>query len=119
MMAIEQSRDMVIKRGRITCDERSRIMEKELQAFMEHGKLEGLKENTIGDHGRTLADFFDFVNDNYPDVKEITDVSRDMILSYEKYLVTKTDARKKTISRDRRRRYLSNLRSFFSYLEKE
>lgn len=94
-------------------------MRKELQAFMEHRKLEGLKENTIGDHGRTLADFIDFVKENYLDVKEITDISRDMILLYEKYLVTKTDARKKIISRDRRRKYLSNLRAFFSYLEKE
>jgi len=94
-------------------------MKRYLYEFLENAKRKRLNVHTISDYKRTVESFFEFVSENYPDVKEITDITGDIVLSYEKHLVTKKDARKKMLSRGRRRRYLSNLKTFFSYLQKE
>ena len=92
---------------------------KELYEFLEHGRRRRLKENTLRDYERTLREFFTFLKQNYPDVKEMTEVTRDTVLSYEKYLTTKRDCRKNILSRGRRMKYLSSLKAFFLYLQKE
>jgi len=94
-------------------------MNRHLYEFLDHAKRKRLKAHTIYDYKRTIGEFFKFVNENYPDIKDITGITRDIVLSYEKYLVTKKDPKGKIISRGRRRRYLSNLKIFFAYLQKE
>jgi len=94
-------------------------MEQMQYEFLDHLKREGLKTATIGDYGRVLRDFFSFVTENYPDVKEITDITRQVVLSYEKSLTVKIDCRGKILSHDRRRKYLSCVVAFFRYLERE
>lgn len=94
-------------------------MNRYLHEFLDNAKRKKLKYHTIDDYGRTVKEFFKFIYDNYPDIKEIADISRDVVLSYEKYLITKKDGRNRIISRGRRRRYLSNLKMFFVYLQKE
>ena len=58
---------------------------KEMYEYLERGKRMKLKESTLVVHRFTLNEFFIFLNENYPDIKNITDVTRDVVLSYEKY----------------------------------
>jgi len=90
-----------------------------LYEFLDHFRRKKYKKHTLHDYNTTLSVFLKFMKDNYPDLSDITDVSRDMIVNYEKYLVTKEDARGKTMSRSRRKRYLLNLRTFFNFLVKD
>lgn len=94
-------------------------MEKELFDFLEYQKRKGLKDNSIGDYRKAMSVFFNFLRENYPDVNEVTEITKDIILSYEKYLIVSNDARGKTMSLSRRKRYLACLRAFFLYLQKE
>lgn len=94
-------------------------MNRLLYEFLDHAKRRRLKAHTTDDYRRTIGEFFRFVNENYPDIKDITGITRDIVLSYEKYLITKKDAKGRIISRGRRRRYLSNLKTFFAYLQRE
>ncbi len=87
--------------------------------FMQHSKGESLRDKTLKDYEVFLRTFFQFLRDTYPDIEEITDVTRDIVRAYEKFLMTKLDARGKVLSRSRRKRYLSFLRVFFLYLQKE
>ena len=87
--------------------------------YIEHGRRRGLREKTLTDHNKRLGVFFGFLEENYPDVVEITDVTRKMILDYEKYLASRDDSRGKAMTRERRYRYLSTLKIFFAYLQKE
>ncbi len=87
--------------------------------FIEHLKRKKYAKMTVHDYGKTIKEFFIFLQKTYPDVTVITDVSREIVVSYEKFLVTMQDARGKTISRNRRRRYLTYLQKFFFWLERE
>ena len=75
-----------------------------------------MKKNTLDDYMRTINVFLEFIKENYPDINDITDIGKDVVLAYEKFLVSKKDGRGKIISRERRRRNLSHLKSFFNYL---
>ena len=94
-------------------------MERLVYEFLDHAKRKKFKENTVNDYNYTIMTFVKFLRKNYPDTRDITDVSRDIIVSYEKYLVVMKDSRGKVLSRNRRRRYLANLKIFYRYLEKE
>lgn len=87
--------------------------------FIEYLKRKKYAKMTVHDYGKTIGEFFVFLKKTYPDVKVITDVDREIVVSYEKFLVTKKDIRGKVITRNRRRRYLSYLKKFFLYLERE
>jgi len=99
--------------------EQSRTMEQELYEYLEYKRRRGLKDATLGDYRRTLQRFFDFLDENYPDVSEITDITRDVVLSYERYLAVMKDAWGRELSVGRRNKYLLHLKSFFQYLQKE
>ena len=90
-----------------------------LHEFLEYGKRKKYKAHTIYDYQSTIGEFFRFLAEIYPDVTEITNITRDMVLNYEKHLMVKKDSRGKTMTRNRRKRYLLNLRTFFNYLQKE
>ena len=94
-------------------------MRKLLQQFIDHGKRRNLKPPTLNDYLRTIGEFFHFIENNHPDITTINDITRDIIIRYEKYLVIKIDGRGKPISLPRRKRHLTNLRRFFTFLEKE
>ena len=94
-------------------------MRKLLQQFIDHGKRRNLKPPTLNDYSRTIGELFYFIENNHPDITTINDITRDIIIRYEKHLVTKIDGRGKPISLPRRKRHLTNLRRFFSFLEKE
>jgi integrase/recombinase XerD len=93
-------------------------MERLLNEFIEHEKRKKFASSTVNDHERTLLVFLNFIKTDYPDVKELTDITKDIVRAYEIYLAAKKDCRKKTMSRDRRRRHLSDLKAFFLYLQK-
>lgn len=93
-------------------------MERLLHEFLEHEKRMKLASSTINDHKRTLLVFFNFIKTEYPEVEDLTDVTKEVVRAYEIYLAAKKDGRKKTMSRDRRRRHLSDLKAFFLYLQK-
>jgi integrase/recombinase XerD len=95
------------------------MMEELLYEFIEQGKRRKLKGSTLDDHMRTVNTFFTFLRENYPDIRDITEIQKDVVLSYEKYLASKRDGRGKIISTERRKRHLSHLKSFFLYLQKE
>jgi integrase/recombinase XerD len=94
-------------------------MERLLYEFLDHLKRKKYSAHTLYEYRRILGDFFRFVSDIYPDVHEITDITRHIVQSYEKYLMTKKDFRGKTLSRNRRKRYLVYVRKFFQFLEQE
>ena len=93
-------------------------MERLLNEFIEHEKRKKFASSTVNDHERTLLVFLNFIKTDYPDVKELTDITKDIVRAYEIYLAAKKDCRKKTMSRDRRRRHLGDLKAFFLYLQK-
>jgi integrase/recombinase XerD len=95
------------------------IMEKLLYEYLEYGRRRKLTKVTIDEYRRTVGEFVKFLRDNYPDIKDIADITRDVIISYEKHLMVKKDARGKTMTRGRRKRYLSYLKAFYAYLERE
>jgi integrase/recombinase XerD len=92
-------------------------MERLVYEFLDHLKRRKYSGHTLYEYRRILGDFFRFVGDIYPDVHEITDITRHIVQSYEKYLMTKKDFRGKTLSRNRRKRYLLYTRKFFQFLE--
>lgn len=94
-------------------------MKELLDEFIDHSKRKNLKPHTIYDYKRTIGELFTFIESNYPDIKSITEITRDIIIQYEKYLVTKIDGRGKVLALQRRKRYLTNLRLFFNYYERE
>jgi len=94
-------------------------MRKLLQQFIDHGKRRNLKSPTLNDYSRTIGELFHFIENNHPDVATINDITRDIIIHYEHYLVMLYDGRGKIISLPRRKRHLTNLRRFFTFLEKE
>jgi integrase/recombinase XerD len=94
-------------------------MNEHVHEFLEYGKRKKYKAHTIYDYRATIGEFFRFLHEIYPDVTEITNITRDMVLNYEKHLMVKKDSRGKTMTRNRRKRYLLNLRTFFNYLQKE
>ena len=94
-------------------------MERLLYEYLEHGRRRKLQKVTINEYWRTISEFFKFVRDSYSEINEITGITRDVILSYEKYLLIKKDIRGKTMTRGRRKRYLSYLKAFYAYLERE
>lgn len=87
--------------------------------FIEYLKRKSYKRNTTEDYERTLLVFLKYIKDDYPDAENITDITREMMLGYEKYLSVKTDAKGKVTSLNRRKRYLLSVRAFFRYLERE
>ena len=94
-------------------------MNRYLSEFLDYCRRKGYASHTIHDYGMTVGAFFAFLRETCPDVTEITDITREMVMGYEKHLAVKKDGRGKVMSRNRRRRYLGNLRAFFAYLEKE
>lgn len=95
------------------------ILEKEIYEFTEHLKRKRLKAHTTDDYVRSLKIFLNFVNDNYPDIAEISDITKDIVLSYEKHLMTRDNAWGRPLSANRRRKFLASLKTFFLYLQKE
>ncbi len=94
-------------------------MNKYIAEYIEYAKRKKYRESTVAEYELFLKTFFGFITGNYPEVKEITSVTRDMIRLYEKYLVTMKDSRGKIMTRNRRRRYLANLKTFFNWLLRE
>ncbi len=94
-------------------------MNKSKKEFINYLKRKSYKELTVNDYERTLNEFIKYVNANFPSIKKINDINRDIILNYEKFLIVKKDSLNKIMSRNRRRKYLTNLKSFFNFLEKE
>jgi len=92
-------------------------MERLLYEFIDYEKRMKFASSTVNDHERTLLVFLNFIKTDYPDVKELNDITKDIVRAYEIYLIAKKDGRKKTMSRDRRRRHLSDLKAFFLYLQ--
>jgi integrase/recombinase XerD len=87
--------------------------------FIEEAGRKGFKEKTLSDYRRKLAFFFDFLEENYPDVREITGITSGIVRSYEKQLALKRDRKEQLISNSRRGKYLSTLKSFFAWLQRE
>jgi integrase/recombinase XerD len=87
--------------------------------FLEHGKRQHLAAKTLKDYRVFLRAFFGFLLEAYPDITEITDVTRPVVTAYEKHLLTRKDGRGKVMGRMRRKRYLCGLRLFFLYLQRE
>lgn len=87
--------------------------------YLERAARMRMKRGTIREYEVFLGTFFRFIERDYPDITDITDITREIVLSYEKYLVTKRDSRGKILSRHRRSRYLAGLRAFFDYLQKD
>jgi len=87
--------------------------------FFEHGRRRHLAEKTLKDYEVFLRAFFGFLKEAYPEITEITDVTRAIITAYEKHLLTRKDSRGKVMGRIRRKRYLCGLRLFFLYLQRE
>jgi integrase/recombinase XerD len=94
-------------------------MQRAIKEYIEYGKKRSLRKTTLAENKKRLIRFYEFIVINYPDVKEITDISKEMVKSYEKYLLIKTDARGKPFSTDRRSRLVATVRSFFNFLERE
>ncbi len=94
-------------------------MERLLYEFLDYLKRKKYSGHTLYEYRRTLGEFFHFLSDTYPDVHEITDITRHIVQSYEKYLMVKKSFRDKILSRNRRKRYLLYLRKFFQFLEHE
>ncbi len=93
-------------------------IEKDLYEYTLHEKEMKLAPSTVDDHERTILLFLNFIKAEYPEVKEITDITKDMIRSYGIHLTSRRDARGKTMSRERRRRHITNLKGFFLYLQR-
>jgi integrase/recombinase XerD len=94
-------------------------MQKEILEYINYCKLKNYKQITLKDLKRRLNKFYEFVTVNYFDVKEITDITRDIVKSFEKHLSVINDSTGKIMSVDRRTRYLSALKNFFVFLERE
>jgi integrase/recombinase XerD len=94
-------------------------MERIKLEYLEHQNRRGLKKSTLKSHAYSLRVFFDFIGETYPDVKEITDITRDMVRSYEKYLSIRQDSRGKIMAQAQRARNILHIRLFFAYCERE
>lgn len=94
-------------------------MERIVHEYLEHQNRRGLKKSTLKNHSKSLRVFLEFLADTYPDVADITDITRDMVRIYEKYLTTRLDARGKIMSQMLRARHILHIRLFFAYLERE
>ena len=94
-------------------------MERMTTDYLEYCQRRGLKKSTLKDHSISLRVFFAFLADTYPDVNDITDITRDMVRGYEKYLTTRLDARGKIMAQTRRSRNILHIRLFFAYCERE
>ena len=70
-----------------------------MHEFFEHGKRRHLADKTLKDYEVFLRAFFGFLQEAYPDITEITDVSRQVITAYEKHLLTRKDSRGKVMGR--------------------
>lgn len=90
-----------------------------LDEYLKDGKRQHLRAKTLMDREKRVTAFLEYVEGNFPDVREVAEVTRDIVLSYEKALVSMLDSRGKIMSRERRYRYLSALKMFFDYLQKE
>jgi len=93
-------------------------MKKVLDEFIAYVKRKSYSTHTIYDYNYTLSTFFNFIADYAPDTERIESIDRDLILAYEKYLAVKIDGKGNRYSINRRRRFLTNLKTFFAYLEK-
>jgi len=90
-----------------------------IEEFLNHGKRRGCQEKTIIDQRTRLLSFAGFVEATYPEVSNVTDITREIVISYEKYLMTAKDGRRKVMTRERRYRYLAIVKGFFTFLQKE
>jgi integrase/recombinase XerD len=90
-----------------------------IHEYLDHAKRRGSRDKTMKDQQKRIMVFLEFVEEFYPDVKSVTDVTRDMVRAYEKHLVSAKDGRGKVMSRERRYRYLSTIKDFFAFLQKE
>jgi integrase/recombinase XerD len=90
-----------------------------IEEYLNHAKRRGCREKTIIDQRTRLLAFAGFVEATYPDVTNVTDITREIVISYEKHLMTAKDGRGKVMSRERRYRYLAIVKGFFTYLQKE
>ena len=93
-------------------------MERLIYEFFEHEKRMKLAPSTVRDREKTLMVFLDFIKTEYPEVQDITDITRDIVRGYEIYIAARHDARGKNMTRTRRRKYLSDVKAFFLYLQK-
>jgi integrase/recombinase XerD len=94
-------------------------MIRHMHEFLDHGRRRRLAAKTLLDYEVFLRTFFGFLNETYPDITDITDVTRDIVSAYEKHLLTRKDGRGRVMGRIRRKRYLCGLRLFFLYLQRE
>lgn len=94
-------------------------MNRLLHEYLEYGRRQNFKDSTLRDWRYCVGLFFKFVEEDYPDIIDITDITRDIALSFEKYLITLKGRSGRVVSISRRRRYLMILRGFFRYLALE
>ncbi len=94
-------------------------MERHISDYLDYGRRRGLKEGTLKGHRRIVTAFIRYVGDEHPDITDITEISRDVVLAYEKRLAVKRDASGRPHSIAWRRRHLAGLRDFFAWLTRE
>ncbi|TAL36281.1 MAG: hypothetical protein EPN93_08625 [Spirochaetes bacterium] len=91
----------------------------ELSDFLVYVRRLGLAAKTYKNYEQTLTDFLRFTWEEYPDLKDITEITRETIRSYENHLLSAPGYRKKPLTKERRARYCMNIRVFFRFLERE
>jgi integrase/recombinase XerD len=87
-----------------------------IHEYANERKRKGYSQRTIADDLLKLVTFADFITETYPDAKEITEITKDMIRSYEKQIAVKKDKEGKLFTNERKMRYLSAVKNFFLYL---
>ena len=87
--------------------------------YLEYKKRQGCRPRTLVNHRFCLNVFLTFIQEEYPDITEIADITRPVVVTYEKHLMTRIDGRGTVLSRDRRSRYLSVVKNFFRFYKKK
>ncbi len=95
------------------------MMERHVEEYLAYLSRRGYAAKTARAHGHALAVCAAFIRREFSDAEEITEITRAMVLAYEKYLASRMDATGKPMTRARRGTYLSVMKRFFAWLVKE
>jgi len=94
-------------------------VEQHIEEYLSYLTRRGYAAKTARAHGQALAVCAAFIRREFSDAEEITEITRAMVLAYEKYLAKRIDATGKPMTRARRGAYLSALKMFLAWLVKE
>ena len=87
--------------------------------FTQYLKRIGRSKETIDTYGRNVKQFASFLNDYYPRVKSVEEVTAEIATDYQDYLTGMEDDAGRTLSRKTLQLKLVSLRVFFRFLTRE